>query len=100
MTGPESLSPEALEQTLRDLPGWRVETGKLVREIRTADWRETLFLVNGIAAIAEAAHHHPDLQVAYRTVRVELWTHETGGLTSRDVSLARRLERWLAEVLD
>jgi len=98
MTGPEALSREMLDQALQDLPGWREEEGRLVREVRTRNWRETLFLVNGIAALAEAENHHPDLQVSYRTVRIQLWTHETGGLTHRDTSLARKLEAWLQAV--
>ena len=96
----EELAPEALEQTLRELPGWRVQEGRLVREVHTRNWRETLFLVNGIASIAGAENHHPDLRVSYRTVRIELWTHETGGLTLRDTGLARKLEAWIQAVTD
>ncbi len=96
----EALSPEALEQALQNLPDWRVQEGRLVREVRTRNWQETLFLVNGIAALAEAENHHPDLRVSYRTVRIELWTHETGGLTLRDTGLARKLETWLQAVAD
>lgn len=100
MTLPSPLSPEALEKALSALPGWTVQDGKLVREIATRNWKETLFVVNGIAALAEGENHHPDLHVFYRSVRIELWTHETGSLTERDLNLAQKVERWLQAVLD
>ncbi len=94
------LSPEEIQGALGALPGWRVENGWLVREVRTRHWRDTVFVVNGLAALAEAHHHHPDLGVSYRKVEIRLHTHDVGGLTGKDLQLARVFQDWLENVHD
>ena len=79
-------------ERLRELPAWRAEGGWLRREYRTAGWPTTLMLVNAIGFLAEAANHHPDLEVAWSRVLVKLQTHDAGGITDKDLSLAREIE--------
>lgn len=74
------------------LPDWRLEDGVLTRTYRTGDWRRTLLLTGGIAFLAEAAQHHPDLELSYPRVTVRLTTHDAGGITARDLELARLIE--------
>ena len=77
----------------RELPGWVFEEGWIRRTFNTAGWPVTLMLVNAIAFLSEAAWHHPDLEVSHRAVGVKLRTHEAGGITERDLALAREIDR-------
>lgn len=79
-------------ERLRGLPGWYLEDGSLRRHYTTDGWPTTLMLVNAIAYVAEAANHHPDLSVSWANVWVKLSTHSAGGITGKDVELARRIE--------
>jgi 4a-hydroxytetrahydrobiopterin dehydratase len=83
---------EELDRKLADLQGWRVEDGWLRREYKTDGWRTTMMAVNAIAFLAEAANHHPDLEVHWPSVVVRLQTHSAGGITDKDLELARQIE--------
>jgi 4a-hydroxytetrahydrobiopterin dehydratase len=85
------LSDDELSEALGGLPGWDVEDDALVRELRFADFREAVAFVVRVAFEAEAANHHPDLDIRYNRVRVALSTHSEGGITAKDVSLASAL---------
>ena len=78
---------------LAGLPGWRFRDGWLHREFKTDGWRTTMMLVNAIAFVAEAANHHPDLEVHWGSVAVRLQTHSAGGVTDKDLELAGQIER-------
>jgi pterin-4a-carbinolamine dehydratase len=80
-------------RALADLPAWRAERGAIVRVYDTDGWSTTLMLVNAIGFIAEAADHHPDLEVSWPKVVVRLSTHSAGGITDKDLALAREIER-------
>lgn len=87
------LSDEAIEAALESvLTRWRLEDGVLRRTYRTAGWKGTLMVVNAIGHLAEAAWHHPDLAVAYASVTVSLSTHSAGGITTKDIALAKKIE--------
>jgi 4a-hydroxytetrahydrobiopterin dehydratase len=73
--------------------GWTIVDGKLHRELRFADFVEAMKFVNRVADLAEAAQHHPDLTIQYNRVTITLWTHDTGGLTDKDYSLAAAIEK-------
>lgn len=81
-----------LAQRLAELGTWVVEDGWLKREFRTDGWRTTMLVVNAIAFLAEAANHHPDLEVHWPSVVVRLQTHSAGGITDKDLQLARQIE--------
>lgn len=86
------LSDDEINSRLLDVPSWNVRAGWLCRTYSTPGWSHTLLLVNQIAFIAEAAWHHPDLEIGYARVVVKLQTHKAGGLTAMDFELARRIE--------
>jgi len=89
----------AAEETrlLGQLPGWQVEVGdghrQLVREFRLPNFVAAVDFVNRITPIAEAESHHPDLLVGWGRVRVQLWTHDAGGLTMNDFVLAAKIDQ-------
>lgn len=76
------------------LTGWAYlpyASGGLLTRVRTGDFATGLALVNAIGARAEAANHHPDLDLRYDHVDVRLTSHDEGGVTERDVELARQI---------
>jgi len=77
---------------LARLPGWTIVDGWLTRRYVTDGWGTTLMLVNAIGFIAEAADHHPDLQVAWSSVTVKLNTHSAKGITDKDFELALKFD--------
>ncbi|HET7584008.1 MAG TPA: 4a-hydroxytetrahydrobiopterin dehydratase [Gemmatimonadaceae bacterium] len=83
---------ELLAKVVPGLPAWRADGGAIVREFATDGWSTTIMLVNAIAYYAEAADHHPDLEVSWARVRVTLSTHSAGGVTDKDLALARQIE--------
>jgi len=70
---------------------WRPGEAGAVAEFPTGTFATGAALFAVIAELAEAANHHPDVTVTYPTVRVTLITHSAGGLTAKDVALARRI---------
>ena len=86
------LDATALDQALQTMPHWRLHDGHLRRHYRTAGWKSTMMVVGTIGHLAEAAWHHPDLSVTYAEVIVKLVTHSAGGITAKDVALARQIE--------
>jgi 4a-hydroxytetrahydrobiopterin dehydratase len=87
------LSDEESQKFLRELDGWTIEGGKrLVRRWKLADFRAALAFVNRIGEIAEAEDHHPDIELGWGRVAVQLWTHTAGGLTENDFIVAARID--------
>jgi 4a-hydroxytetrahydrobiopterin dehydratase len=78
------------------LDGWTFEDGELHARFETGDFAAGLRLVNRIGEAAEAANHHPDLDLRYPHVDVTLTSHDAGGVTRRDVAMARRISELAA----
>jgi 4a-hydroxytetrahydrobiopterin dehydratase len=74
-----------------ELEGWRVVDDTLVARFRTGDFATGLELVNRVGASAESAGHHPDITLTYPAVGITLSSHDVGGITSRDIDLARTI---------
>jgi len=89
----QKLSATELEASVKNLPQWKVEDGTLVREWKFADFVAAMAFVNQVAEAAEKAQHHPDIDIRYNRVRLGLVTHDAGGITAKDVEMARTLDR-------
>lgn len=89
MTDPKKLLTPA-EIAVAAPAGWRQDGETLTARFATGDFATGLELVDRIGASAEEANHHPDLTLTYPEVTVTLSSHDVGGLTSRDLDLARR----------
>jgi 4a-hydroxytetrahydrobiopterin dehydratase len=88
------LSGDEAARLLAELDGWTIEGGKhLVRRWKLADFKAALAFVNRIGAIAEREDHHPDIELGWGRVAVELWTHTAGGLTENDFIVAAKIDR-------
>jgi 4a-hydroxytetrahydrobiopterin dehydratase len=81
------------------LEGWRVEGETLRATFATGDFATGVELVRRIGTAADEANHHPDVLLRYPDVRVDLTTHDAGGLTEKDVAMARTVSG-LARELD
>jgi len=85
--------PQAeLERSLRDLPGWAVKNNAITKTYKHDSFAEAIVFVNAVAHLAELANHHPDIDIRYTDVTITLTTHDQGGITEKDVALARSIE--------
>ena len=82
----ERIKPQRFHET-----DWRVVRGNASTHFRTGSFAAGVALVDAIGKLADAANHHPDVDLRYRGVTVRLRTHSEGRLTERDVALARQI---------
>ena len=87
------LDDQKIRAALADLGGWRRDGDEIVRELRLEDFKSVVALVVAVAFEAEAANHHPDLDIRYNRLAVRLSTHSEGGITRKDIDLAGAIER-------
>lgn len=85
------LSEEAIVAKLATIPEWQQKNGELTREFTFGDFREAMSFVNSVATMAERAGHHPDIDIRYNKVRLGLVSHDAGGITELDFSLAQEI---------
>ncbi len=84
----------SLTQTL---PGWSLVEGHeaIARNFQFRDFNEAWGFMNRVALLAESQNHHPDWSNVWNRVRIELSTHDAGGLTGNDVKLAKAIDALL-----
>jgi 4a-hydroxytetrahydrobiopterin dehydratase len=87
-----ALSDQDARTRLAALTGWEIDGDRLRKRYTHDSFKEAIAFVNRVAALAEAADHHPDILVEYRHVTLTLTTHDEGGLSARDFSLAARID--------
>ena len=93
---PTRLSENDIEQA--ELADWRILFDRLHARFRTEDFATGLKLVKKIGKAAEKANHHPDVDLSYGRVDVRLSSHDVGGVTERDVDLAREISGFASDV--
>jgi len=93
MTARALLSEPDLADAVASLDGWTVVEGKLHKQYEFTDFVEAFGFMASAALVAERMNHHPEWFNVYRTVRVDLATHDAGGITGWDVDLAREFDR-------
>ena len=87
----ELLGEEEIKQKAEELSEWTVE-GKQLRCVKKfKDFIEAIGFVNKLVEPAEAAGHHPDLEISYNKVTINMTTHDAGGLTEKDFALAKEI---------
>lgn len=88
------LSAEEVRGALGDLPGWTLaaDGAALEKVFQFRTFRHAMAFVNRVAELATEARHHPDIHISYNRVTLTLTTHDEGGLTEKDIALARRIE--------
>jgi len=86
------LTDDQVSEALAALPGWIREGDMIVKTFELATFPAAIEFVGRVAERAEAADHHPDIDIRYRRVRLALTTHDDGGLSEKDVALAGQVE--------
>lgn len=87
------LSETEINTKIQTLPGWTTDGKEIARTFKFQDFVAAIDFVNRLVEPAESAGHHPDLAVSYNKVTVSLTTHDAGGLTSLDFSLAEKISQ-------
>jgi 4a-hydroxytetrahydrobiopterin dehydratase len=87
------LSEAEIASALEALPGWSRAGDEIEKTFQFPSFADGIAFVVRVGFLAEAADHHPDLDVRWRKVRVVLTTHDSGGLTANDSDLAAKIEK-------
>ncbi|MBB5912519.1 4a-hydroxytetrahydrobiopterin dehydratase [Nocardia transvalensis] len=87
------LSDDEIATALKELPEWTHTGTSITRTVEAPSFMAGIELVRRVAAEAEAANHHPDIDIRWRRVTFTLSTHSEGGLTRLDTALAGEIDR-------
>ena len=93
--GLEKLSSEQIQKELSNLTGWSEVNGKLHKDFEVADFNQAFGFMTRAAMEIEKMNHHPEWFNVYNKLSVDLMTHDSGGITQNDVSLAKILNSLL-----
>jgi 4a-hydroxytetrahydrobiopterin dehydratase len=85
------LDEGAVRAALDSLDGWSGDTDMLTRTVKFPSFPDAIAVVDRVAEVAEQLDHHPDIDIRWRTLVFRCATHSAGGVTDRDVDLARRI---------
>ena len=85
------LTETQIRERLARLPGWERRGSEIRRTWTFADFESSMRFVNKVAALAQSADHHPDIDIRYSKVTLALSTHDAGGLTAKDFDLAEAI---------
>lgn len=88
----ELLSDIAIQRELGTLSGWARRGDALTKLYQFRNFVDAVAFVNHVADRAEAANHHPDIDIRYSKVTLSLSTHDAGGITQNDLDLARDVD--------
>ncbi len=86
------LSEQQVNAALGGLDGWQRAGDEIRKTFQFGNFVEAIAFVNRVADAAEAANHHPDIDIRYNKVMIALTTHDDGGISDKDVALAARVE--------
>lgn len=87
-----ALTPEQINAALPAVPAWRKQPASITRTYEFKDFVVAMQFVNEVARAAEAAWHHPDIDIRWNKVTLTLATHSEGGLTRKDFALAQQID--------
>ena len=88
-----TLSDSEVRSALDSLPGWKQNGKQIERVFQFPDFKAAMGFVNRIADAAEGANHHPDITINYNKVTLALISHDSGGVTQRDIKMAGRINQ-------
>ncbi|MEI9929866.1 MAG: 4a-hydroxytetrahydrobiopterin dehydratase [Rhizomicrobium sp.] len=92
----KKLEPSARAAALRDLPQWLDVPGRdaIMRKFEFKDFNAAFAFMAHVALLAEKMDHHPEWFNVYNKVDVTLSTHDAGGVTDKDIAMAKAMEAW------
>lgn len=87
-----NVLPDAeIQQALQQLPGWKKNGSAIERGFQFGNFVQAMEFVNRLAEAAEAVNHHPDILISYNKVTLTLVSHDSGGVTQRDIKMAGKI---------
>ena len=90
---PYLLHDEALKELVVRIPGWEINDGQIQRELNFSNFIEAFSFMTKIALICEKLNHHPNWENVYSKVIIRLSTHDLGGITNLDQTLASAINK-------
>lgn len=91
-------SKEQVKKELKEIEGWKLKGKEIWKVFRFENFIESILFVTRVAALAENDNHHPDILIKYDSVRLNLTTHDAGGLTEKDFSIAKEINKVESEL--
>ncbi len=92
------LSQELLDEALKELQGWSIKEGMLVKELIFSDFKTCFTFMTKIAFEAESLNHHPEWSNVYNKLSIHLSTHDAGGITELDIKLAKKINQFASTI--
>ena len=89
---PEKLNTASIQGWLKTRKGWKRKSNRLVKDFGFESFRSSIVFVNRVASLADTADHHPGIEIRFNEVRVTLQTHDAGGVTEKDITLAEQID--------
>ena len=89
----EKLTSTQIKTALPSVPAWKKKGAAITRTYQFKDFPAAIKFVNALAKLAEKEWHHPDIDIRWNKVTLALSTHDAGGLTKKDFSLAKQFDR-------
>jgi 4a-hydroxytetrahydrobiopterin dehydratase len=89
----ERLSDISIQRELGNLPGWSRRGEVITKTFQFRNFLTGIDFVAAVAKAADAADHHPDIDIRYTKVTCALSTHSAGGITQKDLDMARKIDR-------
>lgn len=86
------MTPEQIKAALPAVKDWKKQSAEIRRTFEFKDFAQAMEFVNRVAGVAEAANHHPDIDIRWNKVTLALATHSEGGLTQNDFDLAKKID--------
>jgi 4a-hydroxytetrahydrobiopterin dehydratase len=93
----ELLSADDVATAIGELDDWSGDTSAISRTAPLATFPAAIEVVDRVAVVAEELNHHPDIDIRWRTVTFTLSTHSEGGVTDKDITLAKRIDLIVSE---
>jgi 4a-hydroxytetrahydrobiopterin dehydratase len=90
------LSEDEIRTALADLEGWSGDAHGITRTAELASFPDAIRVVDEVAVVAEELDHHPDIDIRWRTLTFACSTHSEGGVTGKDIELAKRINSIIA----
>jgi 4a-hydroxytetrahydrobiopterin dehydratase len=88
----EKLNAESVRGWLRTKKGWKRRSNQLTKDFEFPKFRDSIVFVNRVATLADDHDHHPDIDIRYNVVTITLSTHDSGGITEKDLQLAEQID--------
>lgn len=91
----EKISAEKIELKIKNLTGWKFKKDGIEKQFKFTDFNEAFAFLTRVALLSEKLNHHAEWSGVYNKVKLRLTTHDAGGLTQKDVTMAGEIEKFV-----